>query len=64
MILPPELIQWFQLQQEEALNATPLVVTQKRYKLPSGWKVKDLPPSLRPPPTKNGYDWTHLGTWG
>ncbi|KAI7902430.1 uncharacterized protein BX663DRAFT_435717, partial [Cokeromyces recurvatus] len=69
-IYPPELIQWFQLQQEEALSSTVnLEVTEKtkkkrtRYKLPSGWKVKDLPPSLKPPPPKHGYDWNQVGSW-
>lgn len=66
MILPPEIVQWFQSQQQEAMNETPIVVKQKRkrYKLPSGWKVKDLPLSLKPPPSKNGYDWNHVGSWG
>ncbi|CEP06923.1 hypothetical protein [Parasitella parasitica] len=66
-IYPPELLQWFELQKQEAtLNNTtapkPIPPTQ-RYKLPSGWKIKDLPLSLRPPPSKHGYDWSNAGFW-
>ncbi|KAI9485844.1 MAG: hypothetical protein EXX96DRAFT_613694 [Benjaminiella poitrasii] len=73
-IYPPELVQWFQLQQEEALQTmrTNEIAANKnktkkrrriRYKLPSGWKVKNLPPSLKPPPSKQGYDWSQVGSW-
>lgn len=67
VIYPPELLQWFELQQQEAIsNSTappkPAPSTQ-RYKLPSGWKIKDLPLSLRPPPPKHGYDWSNTGAW-
>ncbi|KAF1798895.1 CCCH-type zinc finger transcription factor [Mucor lusitanicus] len=66
-IYPPELLQWFELQQQEAIaNSTvppkPATPTQ-RYRLPSGWKIKDLPLSLRPPPPKYGYDWSNTGAW-
>ncbi|GAA5806980.1 hypothetical protein MFLAVUS_000329 [Mucor flavus] len=63
-IYPPELIQWFQLQQQESNSLSIKKVQNKtRYRLPAGWKVKDLPPSLKPPPSKHGYDWKDLGTW-
>lgn len=63
-IYPPELIQWFQLQQQESNSLSIKKVQNKtRYRLPAGWKVKDLPPSLKPPPSKHGYDWNDLGTW-
>lgn len=57
-IYPPELIQWYQ-------SHEPPVKEKKyqRYRLPKGWKLKDLPPSLRPPP-KLGYDYKHTGYWG
>ncbi|CAO3635405.1 unnamed protein product [Mucor hiemalis] len=59
-IYPPELTEWFQLTQQK-----PLITKSKktRYRLPSRWKVKELPPSLKPPPSKNGYDWDNVGTW-
>lgn len=71
LVYPPELIQWFQLQKEEttANNALQSNTTRtnipRRYKLPAGWKVKDLPPSLKPPPSKHGYNWdiNTVGTW-
>lgn len=65
-------MQWFQLQQQEVLNnnikitESETVAEKKkktRYKLPAGWKVKDLPPSLKPPPSKHGYDWDQVGSW-
>lgn len=63
-IYPPELIQWFQLQKQESSS---LVIKKQqkktRYRLPAGWKVKDLPPSLKPPPSKHGYDWNNVGSW-
>lgn len=66
-IYPPELLQWFELQQQEtAANNTTLqkpAPSTQRYKLPSGWKIKDLPLSLRPPPPKHGYDWSNTGAW-
>lgn len=66
-VYPPELVQWFELQQQEAImnnNTTPkLTLPTQRYKLPSGWKIKDLPLSLRPPPSKHGYDWSNTGIW-
>lgn len=66
-IYPPELLQWFELQQQEAIanNTTPPkpAPSTQRYKLPSGWKIKDLPLSLRPPPPKHGYDWSNTGAW-
>ncbi|KAI8376012.1 uncharacterized protein BYT42DRAFT_498766, partial [Radiomyces spectabilis] len=46
------------LRRQEQLKRTP------RYKLPSGWKVRELPPSLKPPPAKHGYEWNNLGFWG
>ncbi|KAI8972668.1 hypothetical protein BDB01DRAFT_909273 [Pilobolus umbonatus] len=60
-IYPPELNQLLQSQQPE----TPTVAKKiQRYRLPKGWKVKDLPPSLKPPP-KGGYEWeVDTGYWG
>ncbi|KAI8878803.1 hypothetical protein K501DRAFT_287682 [Backusella circina FSU 941] len=68
-IYPPELIQWFEAQKKQVgAQMTQKIKSQeskKRYKLPTGWKVKDLPPSLKPPPSKHGYDWTDdVGFWG
>jgi U11/U12 small nuclear ribonucleoprotein SNRNP20 len=69
-IYPPELIQWFHLQRQEATaeNNKNVIITEKkkkqtRYRLPAGWKVNDLPPSLKPPPSKHGYDWNQVGSW-
>ncbi|KAI7891275.1 uncharacterized protein EV154DRAFT_563413 [Mucor mucedo] len=63
-IYPPELIQWFQLKQQEANSQIIKKEPKKtRYRLPAGWKVKELPPSLKPPPSKHGYDWSNVGTW-
>ncbi|KAF7721601.1 hypothetical protein EC973_004374 [Apophysomyces ossiformis] len=70
-ILPPELIRWFQAQQQQQHEAMILATAKAeaaskkkpKYRLPKGWKVQDLPPSLKPPP-KQGYEWTHTGYWG
>ncbi|KAI8975252.1 hypothetical protein BDF20DRAFT_822474, partial [Mycotypha africana] len=56
IIYSPELIQWKNMSDKERRR-------RQRYKLPTGWKVKDLPPSLKPPPSKKGYDWENVGAW-
>lgn len=61
-IYPPELLQWFQYEDKKKL----VIKKQEkktRYRLPIGWKVKDLPPSLKPPPSKHGYEWDNVGSW-
>ncbi|KAI8374815.1 hypothetical protein BD560DRAFT_393315 [Blakeslea trispora] len=57
-ILPPELIQWLQSHEKQ-----PKPKKIKRPRLPAGWKIKELPPSLKPPFDVD-YDWHHVGTWG
>lgn len=74
-IYPPELIAWLQettqvmpaaglLKQQEDRPKQQQQQSTPKYRLPPGWKVRDLPPSLKPPPAKHGYQWTDLGTWG
>ncbi|CAO3591837.1 unnamed protein product [Absidia cylindrospora] len=73
-IFPEELLEWLhaktleQQQRQEQPQPQQINETKKEpsylYKLPSGWKVKDLPPSLKPPPLGQEYDWSHVGTWG
>ncbi|KAL0080387.1 CCCH-type zinc finger transcription factor [Phycomyces blakesleeanus] len=71
-ILSPELIQWLQSRNQEQ-NQQSIAHQKKteqqsarkrsRYRLPTGWKVRSLPPSLCPP-KKQEYDWTDTGYWG
>jgi U11/U12 small nuclear ribonucleoprotein SNRNP20 len=68
-IYPPDLLQWFDAQKKQVgaqmTQKIKLQDSKKRYKLPAGWKVRELPPSLKPPPSKHGYDWTDdVGFWG
>ncbi|KAI8069849.1 uncharacterized protein B0P05DRAFT_639385 [Gilbertella persicaria] len=60
IVYPPEIIHWFKLHPQDTITSNS---KRKRYRLPSGWKVKDLPPSLKPPPSKYGYDWQSIGHW-
>ncbi|KAI9318970.1 hypothetical protein BX666DRAFT_1408880 [Dichotomocladium elegans] len=70
IILPPDIIEWMQQRfgpsQEAAQTAEAAAASlpQKRYRLPTGWKVRTLPPSLKPPPAKGGFDWTVTASWG
>lgn len=67
-IYPPELIEW--LQQRQAAESSSSLQQQseqptmpvKRYRLPAGWKLHALPPSLKPPP-RQGYDWSDVASW-
>ncbi|CDH49703.1 hypothetical protein RO3G_07338 [Lichtheimia corymbifera JMRC:FSU:9682] len=71
-IYPVELIEWLQQRQlADASPSTTVVSWQqqqqqqppaKRYRLPSGWKLHALPPSLKPPP-RQGYDWSDVASW-
>ncbi|KAG1450725.1 hypothetical protein G6F56_008263 [Rhizopus delemar] len=59
-VFPKEILYFQSLMTQDK----PVVKKKTRYRLPSGWKVKDLPPSLKPPPIKQGYHWDHLSQWG
>ncbi|PHZ09243.1 uncharacterized protein RHIMIDRAFT_300032 [Rhizopus microsporus ATCC 52813] len=48
----------------QSLASQPTIVKNKRYKLPPGWKLKDLPPSLKPPIKDQNYHWDHTAQWG
>ncbi|CEG64363.1 Zinc finger matrin-type protein 5 [Rhizopus azygosporus] len=48
----------------QSLSSQPTIVKNKRYKLPPGWKLKDLPPSLKPPIKDQDYHWDHTAQWG
>ncbi|KAI9489023.1 hypothetical protein BDB00DRAFT_921909 [Zychaea mexicana] len=69
-IYPPELTAWLQERQQadataraQAPVATPSM-DKPKYRLPRGWKVRELPPSLKPPPPSPPYSWSNAGVWG
>ena len=68
-------MKWLQERQEadeEAAAAKAIEVTaisnkkddKPKYRLPRGWKVRELPPSLKPPPSSQPYSYTYSGFWG
>ncbi|KAI8336180.1 hypothetical protein BC941DRAFT_428538 [Chlamydoabsidia padenii] len=70
-LFPKELIEWLdakatEQQQVHQSDNTRIDKSKKSftYKLPIGLKVKDLPPSLKPPPIDQDYDWNSTATWG
>jgi hypothetical protein len=69
-LFPEELLEWLDAkatEQAQQSNHRPIDNKAKpspTYKLPSGLSVKDLPPSLKPPPIGKDYDWTSTATWG
>ncbi|KAI7858112.1 hypothetical protein BDC45DRAFT_328095 [Circinella umbellata] len=74
LIYPPELLNWLQERQQadEAAAAEVLAATtasskkdeKPKYRLPRGWKIRELPPSLKPPPSSQPYSYSHSGVWG
>jgi hypothetical protein len=69
-LFPEELLEWLDAkatEQAQPSNHRPIDNKAKpspTYKLPSGLSVKDLPPSLKPPPIGKDFDWTSTATWG
>ncbi|SAM09071.1 hypothetical protein [Absidia glauca] len=69
-LFPEELLEWLDAkatEQAQPSNHQPIDNKAKpspTYKLPSGLSVKDLPPSLKPPPIGKDFDWTSTATWG
>ncbi|KAI8142094.1 hypothetical protein BJV82DRAFT_617159, partial [Fennellomyces sp. T-0311] len=60
-VYPPELTAWLQERQQQPNTSTAVVET--KYRLPRGWKVRDLPASLKPPPPVTGYSLSKSGYW-
>ncbi|KAG1138208.1 hypothetical protein G6F37_013375 [Rhizopus arrhizus] len=58
LIYPKEIIYFQSLTTPKSTKP----VQQKRHRLPFGWKLKDLPPSLKPP--SSDYLWEHVNHWG
>ncbi|KAI9274270.1 hypothetical protein BDA99DRAFT_431814, partial [Phascolomyces articulosus] len=73
VIYPPELLNWLQERQradQAAMMAVKTTATASgdinknpKYRLPRGWKVRELPPSLKPPPPSQPYSWNNSGFW-
>ncbi|KAL1926738.1 hypothetical protein VTP01DRAFT_5384 [Rhizomucor pusillus] len=70
-IYPSELTEWLEERAKIDASNTQGVKSQSRtkrtkpmYKLPAGWKVRDLPLSLRPPSSEDEYRWSNVGYWG
>ncbi|KAI8089287.1 uncharacterized protein BX664DRAFT_332635 [Halteromyces radiatus] len=74
LLFPKELLEWLdakaadeqqqkqqQQQQQQTKKSSRKSIV---YRLPPGWKVKELPPSLKPPTLGEDYDWNHVGIWG